>query len=305
MSHPIQRFEGTANEARLLESVMRQQIVDGDHELAQAIIDAGELVSADAKEPIIKQDDWDDDIYLILAGSFDIMINGQHKGVREPGTHVGERAQLQGNQKRTASVIAREPSVVLKLSYEAMSRVKEAYPKVWEAIAKVLDERLAMRDAQIGKVNDRPMVFVISSSERLEVARTVQSKLSSDDIDVTLWENGVFGLSDYAMSSLEDAIGIHDFTIAVVGPDDQLVSRGKSHAVARDNVHLEYGISVGKLGRVRSLILADADGEVKLASDQAGLTIMRYQGSDMERTVGKACIKARDHIMKHGPIDDR
>lgn len=305
MTHPVERFEGEANASRLLESVKRQQIVDGDEALAAALIDAGKLKGVDEGEAIIKQEGWDDELYLILAGAFEVVINGQRVGIRKPGTHVGERAQLQGGQKRTASIIACEPSVVLELSYEAMTRVKTDHPQIWEAIAKVLDERLAIRDSMLGKANERPMVFIISSAEQLPVAHALQAALNSPDIDVTVWDKGVFNLSDYAMSSLEDAIGLHDFTVAVLGADDSLVTRQKKHKVARDNVHLEYGISVGMLGRIRSLLLVDADAKVKLASDQAGITTLRYQASDIERTVRKAAIEVREHVKKLGPIRNR
>lgn len=97
----------------------------------------------------------------------------------------------------------------------------------------------------------------------------------------------------------------HDFTIAIVAADDQLVSRRDAKHVPRDNVQLEYGISVGMLGRERSILLVDTDEEVKLASDQAGLTTLRFKGSDLERTIQKACIAARKHITDLGPLQDR
>jgi predicted nucleotide-binding protein len=117
-----------------------------------------------------------------------------------------------------------------------------------------------------------------------------------------------FAVSDYPISSHEDAIERADFTIAVARADDAHVSRGKSHNVPRDNVHFEYGISVSRLGRERSFLLVDAGAEVKLPSDLAGLTTLRCQGADKDkltRTVAKACDEARERIEFIGVRRDR
>ena len=93
---------------------------------------------------------------------------------------------------------------------------------------------------------------VWQSKEGLDVAKQVRQNLDGDDVAVYLWDQGTFGVSEYPISSLEDAIERADFTIAVARADDLLVSRGAEHKVPRDNVHFEYGISVGRLGRERS-----------------------------------------------------
>ncbi|GBR00562.1 hypothetical protein AA0522_1411 [Gluconacetobacter liquefaciens NRIC 0522] len=53
---------------------------------------------------------------------------------------------------------------------------------------------------------------------------------------------------------------------------------------------------MGRIDKERSFLLVEADSKVKLASDLAGLTTLRYQGADkdkMERMVAKACDLAR------------
>jgi CRP/FNR family cyclic AMP-dependent transcriptional regulator len=305
MIHPIDRFEGADNAPRLLKAVLKQELIAGDAALAQRFIEDAELTKISEGDVLIQQGDWDATVYLILAGSFSVEVNGRHVGVREPGVHVGEIADLDGGQKRTATVTAREDGVVLSISENAMDVIRNEHPQIWEPIAKVQTERLKARNAMIGQVNEIPKVLVISSGEQLKVARHIEQKLDCADVDVTVWDQGVFALSDYPISSLTDVIGRHDFTIAVVAADDQLVSRGEASHVPRDNVQLEYGISVGMLGRERSLLLVDSDDEVKLASDQAGLTTLRFRGSDLERTVRKACIAAHKHISDLGPLQDR
>lgn len=305
MTHPIDRFDGEDNAPRLLKTVLNQEIADRDEALAQRLVQDGDLRKIEAGDILIRQDDWDATVYLILAGSFEVEVNGKHVGIRGADVHVGEIADLGVSQKRTATVTAQEDGVVLALSENAMYKIREEHPQIWEPIARVQTERLMARNSMIGQVNDVPKVFVISSGEQLSAARQIEQSLDCADVDVTVWDQGVFALSDYPISSLTDVVGRHDFTIAIVAADDQLVSRGDAKHVPRDNVQLEYGISVGMLGRERSILLVDTDEEVKLASDQAGLTTLRFKGSDLERTIQKACIAARKHITDLGPLQDR
>lgn len=305
MNHPIDRFTGDDNEPRLLKAVLNQEIACRDDALAQRLIQDGVIQKVEAGETLIQQGDWDATVFLILAGTFKVEVNGRFVGIREAGVHVGEIADIGSSQKRTATVTAQEDGVVLALNENDMAKVRMEFPRIWEAIAKVQTDRLNARNAMIGQVNVIPKLFVISSGERLPVARQVEQKLDCDEVDVTVWDQGVFALSDYPISSLTDVIGRHDFTIVIVAADDQIVSRREALNVPRDNVQLEYGISVGMLGRERSILLVDTDDDIKLASDQAGLTTLRFKGSDLERTIHKACIAARKHIANLGPLQER
>lgn len=151
-------------------------------------------------------------------------------------------------------------------------------------------------------------MFVISSSEGKDVARIVRQELDGEKIHVHLWDRGTFTVSNYAMSSLEDAIEAADFAIVVVRGDDVLVTRETMAKVARDNVHLEYGIAVGKLGLKRAFLLVDAGDDVALPSDLDGLTTLRYRAQskdEMARTVAKACDAAREQMDYLGVRRDR
>ena len=160
-------------------------------------------------------------------------------------------------------------------------------PRFWKATADIVAEQLDHRNEELGAANEHPKVFVISSSAALPVAKLVRTNLDEDEgIAVYLWDRGTFGVSDYPMSSLVDA-------------DDVLITRDAQHHVARDNVVLEFGISVGRLGLDRSIALVDAGANVKLPSDLTGLTTLRYQSKDddrLERSVAKACDEVRKHM---------
>jgi CRP/FNR family cyclic AMP-dependent transcriptional regulator len=291
----LDRFSGPENSDRLLEAVRSQAMVANEADLAEQIIAAGKLQELAPKTVIIKQGDWDDDLFFILAGELQVVINGVSKAVRGAGTHVGELTGTAPARARTATIHAIGDALVLRVKNADMRAVADRYPSVLRRMLDVLATRLDERNRTIGQANEIPRVFVISSSEKLNVAEEIARQLDSKEIAVDLWNRGTFGLSDYPISALMDTIGASDFTIAVVGADDALTMREQVHAVARDNVHLEYGISLGLLGR-------------RLPSDAAGLTTLRYRGAtadELRRSVRNACLEAKEHILKEGVFTDR
>lgn len=309
MSELLKRFEGTANKARLKDAVARQALVAGDAELAQALVDHGALKELAAGDRLIEQGKFDDDLFLILAGSFDVVISGRYQAVRSAGVHVGEQSGIDSSRPRSASLIAREPSLVLRLTQAGVQLAAGNNTDFWKRLAITLQERLEERNSKIGQANISPRVFVISSSEAMPVAEQVHLMLDGkDDIAVQIWDQGTFGISEFPISSLMDTIESVDFTISIVRGDDTLISRGKRSKVARDNVHLEYGISLGTLGRKRSIVLVCADDKVKLPSDLSGLTTVRYRhkdDDDMKRSIRSACIEIREHIGREGVFQER
>jgi CRP/FNR family cyclic AMP-dependent transcriptional regulator len=296
------------DDAAVVEALLRQRLLRGDRSLAEQFAKKGQVVEYEPGGLLIKQGAWDADLHFILAGSFEIIINGQHLATRSAGEHVGELAGLNPARARTATLRATGQALVVSVTAADVNEIAGADAEFWKAAAEVVGERLDQRNASIGAANEHPRIFVISSSEGLPVARLVRQELDSGNIQVHVWNRGTFSVSDYALSSLEDAIEAADFAIAVVRADDTIVTRDQTAKVARDNVHLEYGIAVGKLGRERAFLLVDAADNVKLPSDLAGLTTLRYRGGstdEMERTVAKACDGARSHIGYLGVRRDR
>lgn len=292
----------------VVEALLRQRLVRNDRDLAQKFADAGRVVECAPGEVLIEQGGWDNDLYFILAGEFHAFVNGQNKQTRVAGESVGEIAGLSRSRPRTATLRASKPSLVLKVALEDVDQIVGSDVEFWKTTADAVADQLDYRNLECGAANEHPRIFVISSSEGMDVARLIRKNLDADNMAVYLWDQGTFAISEYPISSLEDAIERADFTIAVARADDALVSRGNSHNVPRDNVHIEYGISVGRLGRERSFLLVDAGAEVKLPSDLAGLTTLRYQGTDKDkltRTVAKACDEARERIEFIGVRRDR
>ena len=293
------RFEGDQGRERLLRALKTQKLCLGDDQIVKRIADAGELLDLATEQTLIRQGDADTELYFILLGRFDVFVNGGKVNERGPGVHVGEVAGLDSGQKRSATLIATEPSVALKVSDAEFRKLLDEHPKIAEAMAIVANQRLVERNALVAICNDRPHILVVSSKEALGTAREVQSQLRDDDFVVRPWDQGVFTLSDYPIPALERALDETDFAIIVAQPDDTVVSRGQEKPVPRDNVTFEMGLAIGKLGLDRTIILQPSDREAQLASDATGLTTARYRSADPpESALGPACNDNRKHIRK-------
>jgi predicted nucleotide-binding protein len=147
-------------------------------------------------------------------------------------------------------------------------------------------------------------VFIISSAEAIEIARTIQNAFENDPFTVVVWTDGVFRASHYGIESLERILDQTDVSIAIGEPDDITESRGDRRASPRDNVIFELGFFMGRLGRHRALLVEPRGEEVRLPSDLAGITTITYRygdGKDLTRALAPACNRLREIICELGP----
>ena len=70
-----------------------------------------------------------------------------------------------------------------------------------------------------------------------------------------------------------------DFAILILSADDSVKSRGETKPSARDNVILELGLCIGKLGRERTFAVCDK--VVSLPSDLAGVELTSYASASV------------------------
>src|ERR1019366_5500598 len=120
-----------------------------------------ELIGVNVGGAIIQQGGDDNDVYFITAGSFNIVVNNRVVAGRFPSDHVGEMVAIQPTQKRSASVIARENSVVVKLPEPLFAELAAKYPQMLLYIAKDLARRLEQRNALVTSVSEKIRVFII------------------------------------------------------------------------------------------------------------------------------------------------
>ena len=139
-------------------------------------------------------------------------------------------------------------------------------------------------------------LFIGSSSEGLSTAQAIKKKFDAE-MDVTLWNEGVFKMNASYLESLLRASNSFDFAILVFTPDDLVTSRSQTQSVPRDNVIFEHGLFLGRLGPNRAFIVCEET--TKVLSDYAGITIATYrkrEGGSVLAAVGSACNRIRTAI---------
>lgn len=145
-----------------------------------------------------------------------------------------------------------------------------------------------------------PNVFIASSTEGINVAEAVNIKMEHHS-RIKMWDNA-FDLSTYTLPSLLKRAEETDFGIFVFHKDDEAIIRGDKYHIVRDNVLFELGIFIGALGIDRCFILIpkSIEGEFRLPSDLAGLTITIYDDNidDTVDSVATSCAKIKHAINK-------
>ncbi|KMO35086.1 cyclic nucleotide-binding protein [Methylobacterium variabile] len=299
----LERFQGERGRVRLVEEMGRQRLVTGTPGLAEALVDVGELVRIERGTSIIEQGGTDNDLFFIIVGNFEIVVNDHRVNMRSRGDQVGEMAAVAPFQARAATVTATTEAVVLKVSEAEFSVVADRYPEVWRRMAQELARRLEQRNALIRPANEKPRVFLFSSSEALPVARAIENALANDPFLTVVWANGVFKVTNYTLETLEEELMQSDFAVAVAHLDDKTEVRDEEWPTPRDNVVFELGFFMGSLGRQRAILMEPKGSKLKLPSDLAGITTIKYQftpGSDVSALMGPACNILRDHILRLG-----
>lgn len=146
----VERLQGDSGINNRIEAILEQTLVGGNRDLARDLSELVDVVAVSDNETIITQDDDDNDLYLILAGSFRIEVNGKQVATRGRQEHVGEMAFVEPTQRRAASVIAQEPSIVAKVGADDLVQLGSRYPEIYRQIAKGLARRLRERNKLTG-----------------------------------------------------------------------------------------------------------------------------------------------------------
>jgi predicted nucleotide-binding protein len=299
-----QRFTGAAGMRNLVDALMQQRIVTGNEKLAHHLAERVEVLDVEPGETIIEQEDEATDIFFVLTGEFEICVNHKQVARRPERECVGEMSAINA-QRRSATVRALVKSSVAKLPGQQFVELADQFPSVYRFMAKDLARRLLERNHLIPEVREKPRVFVICSTEALAVGRALVSAFDHDDIDMKLWTDGVFKVTNYTLEDLESELDRSDFAIAIAHPDDKVQWREEDWPAPRDNVVLELGIFMGRLGRKRAILMEPRGQKVKLPSDVAGITTISYKladRADLDSALSPAVTKIRNHILDMGVL---
>lgn len=154
---------------------------------------------------------------------------------------------------------------------------------------------------------NRPSVFIGSSSESLAIAKALQILLNSS-CEVTIWNQGVFGLNEYTLESLIKSIEKSDFAILIFSTDDITTSREITSSSPRDNVIFELGLFIGSIGLSRTFIVYDKTSEIKIPTDIAGITLAPYtphSTNNLTSALGPAATQIEEKINNLGRRENK
>lgn len=299
----LNRYQGENGRSFLIDALRNQNLLRDEEILSLKFVDKVSLLTLETNEILISQDGTDNDIYFVLSGRFSITVKGREVAIRKPGDSIGEMALIDVLVKRSASVIAIEPSVVAKVTASAFTEIASQHPQLWKRIALELSNRLRQRNDYVRQRNPRPVLFIGSSSESLSIARAIQSCLQYDDFIVKVWTDQVFGASRFPIEDLEVEIINSDFAALVLSPDDKLISRAYEHLAPRDNVVFELGMCMGALTRYRTFLVSPRGMAVKTPTDLEGLNHLNYvpcKDDELATYIAPLCSELRRIIKKLG-----
>jgi predicted nucleotide-binding protein len=150
---------------------------------------------------------------------------------------------------------------------------------------------------------NKPRLFIGSSTESLSVAYEIQKTLE-DVAETTVWNQGIFSPNSYTLLEIEKKLPLFDFAAFVFDAEDFLVLRGQEYRATRDNVILEFGFSVGTIGRFRTYIVAPrGQSDHRMPTDLLGLKLLYYSersDSNLAAALGPACHDIRNEIIRLG-----
>ncbi len=146
----------------------------------------------------------------------------------------------------------------------------------------------------------KPRIFIGSSKEHLDLARAVQENLDND-FKTTVWDQDIFGLSEYPIEALLNELNQSDYGIFIFAPSDIAFIRENEFSIPRDNIVFELGLFIGKLGREKTFFIVPRDViKLHLPSDLTGLIAGDYDpnrpATRIVAALGPVCNKIRKTI---------
>jgi CRP/FNR family cyclic AMP-dependent transcriptional regulator len=272
----LDRFVRVGERNPLVESLRDQQMVNGDAVAAARLAGVATLAEYAPGATLDVQGSTETDVYYLLIGEVSIMLNGQEVARRHAGQHVGEMAMIDRSAHRAATIVARDQVIAAKVTEPAFTAVAQEHPYLWRRIAVELGARLRQRGRFVRERNATPIVFIGSSRESLPVVEALTIAGTGLPYILRPWTGGVFAASSFPIDDLAAQVVACDFAALVLGPDDLVISRGKSSDAPRDNVVFELGLFMGALARSRTFLVVPRGLDVKIPTDLSGLTPIHY-----------------------------
>ncbi len=281
----------------------RCQLFVGAHDAINDIAGVGIHEAHETGRAFIEQNDRTKDVYFLLEGEVDVLINGRGIATRCAPTHVGELAVVDPTAKRSATVIPLEDCILLRVQEQDFINIANKFPRIWQNIAAEIAERLRQRGELVDTKEVCSRIFIGSSSEYLETAYAIQEGMLHSNISVNVWSQDCFRPSEGTLLSLEREALNSDFALFIFGNEDLVISRDIETEAPRDNVVFELGLFTGKLSSERVYYAKEIGVDLKIPTDLLGITPISYRKKDREPlsvSVQPICNKLIQMAKMHG-----
>lgn len=152
----------------------------------------------------------------------------------------------------------------------------------------------------------KPRLFIASSTKGRRIAEVIQLELKNA-ARVTIWDQAFFRLSTTVLEAFEEQFEEFNFAVFVFLPEDTTKMRGNAYRTIRDNVILELGFAIGRLGRKRCFIVVPekrntGEYDIHLPTDIEGIMYATYDPPaarnrklrDLQSALGPACAQIRE-----------
>jgi hypothetical protein len=153
-------------------------------------------------------------------------------------------------------------------------------------------------------MNDKPRLFIGSSSEEIQLANKAKEVLSNDFEVIVwnypLWDKGVFKLNNNFLNDLLKASLLFDLVLMIGTRDDKVEYRGKEVFAARDNVIFELGLFLGRMGISKCAFLVDWD--LNIPTDLKGISLAGFTQGNISEF--ENAIKTVSNFFKEGQQTD-
>ncbi|OCC00491.1 hypothetical protein BA190_33770 [Labrys sp. WJW] len=107
-----------------------------------------------AGDTLFRKDDISEYGFVVASGAITLIDDDVATAIVGPGTLIGEMALL-SETRRPTTAIAREASVVLRVSRQMFRRTLEEYPATAARIADEVRQRVQEMSAELASVKDR------------------------------------------------------------------------------------------------------------------------------------------------------
>lgn len=307
LSQYLTHYDKSTNKGRLnLTKSLKEQTILHNLEnidtIISEIIGCIEVFALPSGQEIHREKDLSKNyLYFVFKGKCRGLKKNNTVAILPAGECFGEFPILDHSKPYDIDACADGDSCFGRILEIDLEELGEKYPKIWFNMARMLAERLHVQNEKFYRkpLNKIPRLFIGSSTESIQVAKTLKKLLKSEKLAPEIWNEKTFKkLGSSYLNRLEDAVNNFDFAVFIFNNDDDLKSRMKKEKTTRDNVIFELGMFLGKLSGKRAYVLWPEDLDVRILSDFSGIIVAEYKSKnvDLEAALKPAAKQILDSI---------